>query len=163
MIYKTRNIVSMIILVSMLITASGCGGEPQPTPVFLPITDLDQSDINQRINTEGSLWSTENITCQTLVWVEGGKEEERCTGFKFGNGFSNFWVDLALKRRGKSGLLIDWGINNQQFNLYNDLKVLDNLGEDRLDTGDIVLVTGILSWLEDSGPTIVVESIELVE
>jgi hypothetical protein len=152
-----------MVLSAILIAATGCGGSPKPTPVFLPFSELDPSHINQLITTEGILLSTDGITCQTLVWVEGGKKEVGCTGFQFGNGPSGDWIDLALKRRGKSGLIIDYGINNQQFNLYNDLKVFDSMGEDRLDTGEVVQVTGSLYWPEGSGPTMVVEIIELVE
>ncbi len=150
MIKPSRHIVFLVILAVNLMVVYSCGGSPQPTPVFLPLSDLNSSYINQRITTEGSLWPTDSLSCQTIVWIEDGKPEERCTGFKFGSGFSDSWIDLALKQRGKSGLIIKWGVNNQQFNLYDDIMVYDKLGEDRLSTGDILQVTGTLYWPEGS-------------
>ena len=163
MVKKSRHVVSLVILAVILMVASGCAGSPQPTPVFLPLADINSSYINQRITTEGTLWSTDSLSCRTMVWIEDGKTEERCTGFKFGSGFSDSWIDLALKRRGKSGLIINWGVNNQQFNLYDDIKVYDNIGENRLSTGELLQVTGTLYWPEGSDPIIVVDTIELVE
>jgi len=133
----------MIILATILIAASGCAGSPKPTPIFLTLTDLDPSYINQRIAMEGKLWSTDTITCQTIVWVEGGKEEERCTGIHLEEAF-NLWVNLALLKKGKSGLHIDYGTGGQIFNNFKDLEVYDVKGEDRLDHDLTVRVTGTL-------------------
>jgi hypothetical protein len=162
MIHKTMIIVSMFIIAAMLITASGCTSSPQPTPIPLTIQGLDPGYLNQRIAVEGTMWSLDTVKCQTIVWVTDGKEEERCIGVRLDDDLG-WGVYLALRRRSKSGLYINYGTGGQIFSTYKDLKAFDSEGEDQLDSDQTIRVTGTLYWPEDSYPIIVVDTIELVE
>jgi hypothetical protein len=162
MIHKTMNIVFVFIITVMLILASGCTSSTQPTPIPLTIEGLDPGYLNQRIAVEGTMWSTDTIKCQTIVWITDRKEEYRCTGVSL-KGDYPFSVHLALRTRLKSGLYINYGTGGQIFSTFQDLKAFDSEGKDQLDRDRTVRVTGTLYWPEDSYPIIVVDTIELVE
>jgi hypothetical protein len=124
--------------------------------------------LNQRLVLEGWISDTGSILCQTITWVEGAREEERCTGLQLvqakysadNDTYLELRMELAFKKRGKNGISIQG--YKSIFKTYDSIEIYDVDGKEIGPSG-VARVTGTLINSSDDKPTLVVEIIEAIE